>query len=328
MRTNRIANTELQPSVICLGTSGYGSEIARDTAFQLMDLYREQGGNFLDSANIYDDWAGMGKSLSEKTVGAWLKERGCRDRIVLATKGAHPDLATMDVSRLGRAEILHDLHDSLSNLQTDYIDLYWLHRDDPNAAVEDIVDLLNEQVRKGKIRAFGCSNWPLARLRAANDYASRSGLLGFAANQPLWNLAVLTPGVLEGSTVAMMDDETAAYHAASGLAAVPFSSQANGFFSGRYVRGQKPEKGGRSAIVKAMYANDASFDRLDRANRLAEELNTTPTRIALAYLTSHSFPVFPIIGVSKPAYLLDSCAAGELRLSAEQVSELKSGERH
>ncbi|MBM7565536.1 aldo/keto reductase [Paenibacillus sacheonensis] len=326
MRTNRIANTDLQPSVICLGTSGYGSEIERETAYRLMDLYTERGGNFLDSANIYDDWAGLGKSLSEKTVGAWLKERGCRDRIVLATKGAHPDLAAMDRSRLSRADILHDLQDSLSNLQTDYIDLYWLHRDDPRVAVEGIVDVLNEQVRAGTIRAFGCSNWTTRRIRAANEYASGSGLLGFAANQPLWNLAVLNPGALEGSTVAAMDDEMAAYHAAANLAAVPFSSQANGFFGGRYVRGQSPEKGGRSAIVAAMYANEASFDRLDRAIRLAEELDTTPTRIALAYLTAHSFPVFPIIGVSKSDYLLDSCAAADLRLSPKQARWLETGE--
>lgn len=328
MRTIRMTGTELQPSVICLGTSGFGTGISKADAFRALDLYAEQGGNFLDSANIYDDWAGLGKSLSEKTVGAWLKTRGGRDRIVLATKGGHPDLASMHVSRLDRSSILSDLHASLNHLQTDYVDLYWLHRDDPKVPVGDIVELLNEQVRSGKIRAFGCSNWSLARIREAQAYAAQHRLAGFAANQPLWNLAVLSPGALADPTVVAMDEATIAYHEAVGLAAVPFSSQANGFFGGRYRRGQAPEAGGRAAIVQAMYANEASFDRLDRAIWLARELDTTPTRIALAYLASAPFPTFPIIGASKPAHLLDSCAAGGLVLSAAHRRYLDSGREY
>ncbi len=159
MQYATIPNTDLAVAAICMGTTFIGSTIDHHQSFDLLDLYAESGGNFVDTASVYANWLAGEKHQSEKTVGRWLADRGLRDRIVLATKGAHPDMATMDVPRMSRAEIEDDLNTSLINLQTDVIDLYWLHRDDPSRPVEEILATLNAQVQAGKIRYFGCSNW-------------------------------------------------------------------------------------------------------------------------------------------------------------------------
>ena len=172
MRYRNIPGTDLYPSSICLGTGLMGSTIDREHSFQLLDTLVEMGGNFIDTAHVYGDWVPGGKSLSEKTIGIWAKERGIRNRVMIGTKGAHPALSSMSIPRLSHREIVNDLDESLEYLQTEYVDLYWLHRDDPNRPVADILETLNEQVAAGKIRYFGCSNWRVQRIREAMQYAS------------------------------------------------------------------------------------------------------------------------------------------------------------
>src|SRR5690348_5111763 len=156
----RIPRTELDVFPICLGTGEVGTKLDRQRSFALLDAYVERGGNFLDSAHNYGDWVkDAPRSACEKMIGAWLKERGNRGQIVLATKGAHPLLDGMDLPRGSRQDIIHDLDESLLFLQTDVIDLYWIHKDDQTRPVEEIVETLEEQVRAGKIRTYGASNF-------------------------------------------------------------------------------------------------------------------------------------------------------------------------
>ena len=325
MRYSAIPGTDLNAAVIVMGTAGFGGTMAESDAFRLFDLYVEQGGNFFDTAIVYDDWLNQGRSLTEIRLGKWLKERGIREKLVLATKGGHPELGTMHIARLGRDDLIADVDRSLRQLQTDYIDLYWLHRDDPTAPVEGIMDALNDLIESGKIRAIGCSNWTVERIEQARAYAEGNGLAPFAANQPLWNLASLNPGSLGDKTLVAMSEADKHYFEETGMAVIPFSSQANGFFSGRYARGQAAGSEGSAAGVERHYFNDISFARLDRVQELAAELGATGSAIALAYLTSQPFPVFPIIGASKPAYVIDSCAAGDLVLTPQQVRYLETG---
>lgn len=294
-------------------------------AFRLFDLYVELEGNFFDTALVYDDWLNQGISLTEIRLGKWLKERGNRDKLVLATKGGHPDLASMHIGRLGRNDIVADVDRSLAQLQTDYIDLYWLHRDDRSIPVDGIMDALDEQVRAGKIRSIGCSNWTVERIAEAQAYAGANGLTPFAASQPLWNLAVLNPDSIGDKTTVAMSESDKRYYEETGLTVIPYSSQANGFFSGRYARGSEAGSQGSASTVARHYFNAASFDRLDRVQALAAELGSTGSAVALAYLTSQPFPVFPIIGATKPEYVKESCAAGDLTLTREQVNYLETG---
>ena len=190
MKYVNIPHSDLYPSCLCLGSNRFGTVIDHADAFALLDAFVAMGGNFIDTALIYADWIpGAPKSASEKTIGQWLKHSGNRDRVVLATKGGHPNLSTMHLHRLSKADITRDIDASLSNLQTDVIDLYWLHRDATSVPVTILIDTLNEQVQVGKIRYFGCSNWQVERIIAANDYANKNDLQGFVASQPWWSLA-------------------------------------------------------------------------------------------------------------------------------------------
>ncbi|MBO7746535.1 aldo/keto reductase [Paenibacillus sp. MWE-103] len=326
MRYGTIPGTDLNAAVIVMGTAGFGGGMTEAEAFRLFDLYVEQGGNFFDTALVYDDWLNQGRSLTEIRLGKWLKERGNRGRLVLATKGGHPELSSMHIGRLGRDDLIADVDRSLSQLGTDVIDLYWLHRDDPAAPIAGIMEALDGLVKAGKIRSIGCSNWTVARIEEARAYAEGNGLTPFVASQPLWNMAVVNPGSIRDTTLVIMSDADKAYFERTGMAVIPFSSQANGFFGGRYARDREAGRQGSAEAVERQYFSDANFGRLERAQRLAAELGTTGSAIALAYLTSQPFPVFPIIGATRPEYVRDSCAAGELTLTPAQVRYLETGE--
>ncbi|WP_274651072.1 aldo/keto reductase [Paenibacillus humicola] len=319
MKTKPIPGTELVPSVICLGTSKYGDTIDKRTAYEIMDRFSAAGGTFLDTAKVYGEWVPGKRSLSEEIIGDWLADRKNRHDIVLATKGGHPDLDTMDVSKLSREDIAYDVEASLRHLKTDYIDLYWLHRDDPARPVEELVDTLNELVRQGKIRYFGCSNWRSDRIDAAQEYAAKHGLQAFAANQNKWSLAVY-PQPKDPSMVAMDRDEYA-YHHRTGLTAVPYNAQAGGFFSGKYTAdmlrasAEQTNKAGELRTAQ-------NIARLEKAAGLGRRLGLSLTQVSLGYLLSRPFPVFPICGCSNPAQAADSCSAGDVVLPGELVREL------
>lgn len=314
-----IPNTDLHASSICLGAVPFGSTMDEKESFHFLDAFVDRGGNFLDTALNYADWCSDVKSASEKTLGKWLKQRKGREGIIVGTKGACPTAERF--FRLEREDILSDLHRSLSHLQTDCIDLYWLHRDDPSRPVEEIVDVLNEQVQAGKIRYFGCSNWTLERLEEAQRYAAENGKQGFCANQMMWSPAQPNVDAIEDKTLVCMDEATARYHEASGLAAVPFSSQAGGFFSGRYRQGAIPP--GKETIA-ALYGNDKNFARLGKVLEIARDTGKAPAVVALSYMFSHAYPVFPIIGSRTIEQLNESCEAGSFRLDSEMKRYLEA----
>jgi aryl-alcohol dehydrogenase-like predicted oxidoreductase len=319
MRYAAIPATSLTPSVLCLGTADIGGKINRATSFRLLDAFVEAGGTFLDTAQVYSDWLPGERSISEKTIGAWLADRGNRERIVLATKGAHPRLDSMHIPRMARTDIVHDLDASLKNLQTEIIDLYWLHRDAPELPVEPIIDILNDQVKAGKIRHFGCSNWWTPRIQAAQTYAARQGMQGFVANQPLWNIGVVDYGAVGDPTLATMDTVMWQYHQQTGLAAVPFSSQANGYFN-KLAEGRT---GDIKPNTERIYGGPANQQRFQRIQQLSRETGLTVTQIVLGYLLGQPFPTFPIIGCQTEAQLADSLTAAEVQLTAEQIRFLE-----
>jgi aryl-alcohol dehydrogenase-like predicted oxidoreductase len=321
MNTTALTGTTLNPSVLCLGTADFGANISRWDALNLLDAFADAGGTFIDTAEIYSDWVPGEKSRSEKLIGEWLNQRGNRARLVLATKGAHPRLESMHVGRMTRADIEHDLNASLANLRTDVIDLYWLHRDDVVTPVEEIVHTLNAQVQLGKIRYFGCSNWSTERIRAANAYAQTHSLLGFAANQPFWNLARVTKNHMSDPTVAVMDAAMYSYHYESDLACVPWSSQANGFFQ-RAFAGTTQQM---NAVHRRTYADPENGLRAERVQRLARATGFSVTEVVLAYLLSQPFPVFPILGCRTLSQLQDSVRAHDKRLTQVQLSAITGG---
>jgi len=296
-----------------------GASVDRPTSIALLETFLDRGGSFLDTAKIYSDWIPGQTSRSEKLLGDWLKQTGARQRIILATKGAHFDLAAPHIPRVSPADITADLEASLRHLQTDCIDLYWLHRDDPARPVGEILETLQAQVRAGKIRCYGASNWRRERLEAARAYAAAHNLDGFAAVSNLWNLAHVEPGALADPTMVAMDGGLWEFHRRAGLAAAPYTSQAGGLF-------HKLQKGGENALspqMRRQYLNPLTELRAARLRELRQESGLTTTQIVLGYLLSQPFPTIPVFSARTLAQLEDSLTAASVRLSPEQVAYLE-----
>lgn len=318
MKYTVIPQTDLRVSALCLGSAEFGAKLNSEEARTLLDVFVEQGGTFIDTASVYCNWVPGPRSSSEKMIGAWLKETGLRDQLVIASKGAHPELATMQVSRLSHDEIVADLDASLSNLGTDRIDLYWLHRDDVNVPVEGIIDTLNEQVQAGKIRYFGASNWKVERIQAANDYAAVRGIQGFVANQPMWSVADANVDLIADKTIEVMDGDMLAFHRRTELTVIPYSSQAKGFFSKLDDEETIAEKD------MLVYDNPVNRRRLALIQDLTHEHSAMVNDIVLAYLLSQPFTTIPIIGPRLPEQLDASIEALDFTLTAEELSALEN----
>ena len=221
MESLRLEPLELPLSRLALGTLGFSLR-TRDRDYALFDAWLEAGGTVIDTAHVYED------GDAERVLGRWLADRpGARERVVLVTKGAHPD---GDRRRVTPDDIAADLRDSMERLGGP-VDLYLLHRDDPDVEVGEIVDALDAHRRAGEIRAFGVSNWTLPRIEEANAYAAERGVAGIACNSPHLSLAVQNEPPWAGCLSAT-DVESRAWHARTGLPLLAWSAQGGGFFAG------------------------------------------------------------------------------------------------
>ena len=309
-----LPQTKIAVSNMALGTAAFGTLVDEAQCFNLLDAFVAEGGTLIDTAHVYADWLGGERHRSEKTIGAWLKQRGRSDDVVIATKGGHPDLATQLVPRLSPVEIVSDLDESLRFLGVERIDLYFLHRDDPTRPVTEILAVLDAQVQLGKIAAIGCSNWQAARIAEAQAVATVEGFTPFAASQAFWSLAIANPSAFASDHV-LIDEEVLGFYRDQRLPILAYTSQARGFFSKAAAIGVdalKPD-------LRAAFDNPENRGRLDRAIVLARELGVSVSAIALAYLTSRGLAGIPIIGPMSIAQLQDSLAAADLRLTAEAV---------
>lgn len=320
MNKSQLPGTDLSVSQLCLGTNQFGTALDDAAADAILEQFAALGGNFVDTARSYGDWIpDAPRGASELALGRLLGERQRSDWVV-ATKGCEFDYRSGTFApRVSPAILRDDLAASLEALQTDYIDLYWLHRDDPSQPVEALVDALIAEQQAGRIRAFGCSNWSVPRIEAAQAYAASIGHGGFSACQPMWGLAE------PNRETAMMsglggyyEDGYQALHA-SGLAMIPYSGQSRGFFS-------KLAEGGEAALaddLKALYLNDANRKRLPVVQRIAAELGVSINQVALAYLLCQPHLTIPIIGASRAEQLNDTVAAAALQLTPAQLAELR-----
>jgi len=310
--------------VLCLGTALFGSAIPREDAWRMMDVFVDRGGNFFDSARVYAQWLPNGEGGSECTIGGWLRKHGRRQDVIVGTKGCTLDLVTRQPPALSPEQIAFELGESLERLQSDYVDVYWLHRDNPAVPVAEILDALAPHVASGSVRALGASNWAPSRLREAAECARSRGRPGFRASQIGWSLAV-TDGRSPGdATCLSMDSDTYAFHLATGLPLVPFSAQAGGFFAGK-GRNLRERYGDRppAEAPGARYYSGENLKRVDRAEHLARQYGVTPNSIALAYLTSQPFPVSAIVGPKTVEQVESSCEAADLCLSPDDLAFLE-----
>ena len=317
-----IPRTELHASTLALGTDYFGSTVSPKESMQLMDRYLEAGGNVIDTAEMYARWLPGGDHKSETVIGEWLRDRGVRDQVILSTKGAHPNLATMNVPRLSKAEIQADLDSSLARLGVDCIDLYWIHRDGPGYPVEDVLGTLEGFRQAGKIKHAGFSNWTQPRAEEAFETARRMGVEGFVASQNLWSLARVNPATAD-PTAATVDEPFAKWHAERNFAAFPYLSHANGFF--RRLERNTLDQVAPDGRARLLFDLPDNRERFERVRHLQREHGYSVGQIVLGYLTSHPFPVFPLVGPKNLPDLEDSLNCVGVKLSESELTYLAHG---
>ncbi len=271
----------------------------------MLDAFFEKGGNVFDTAFIY------GGGYTEKLFGDWHTSRGTREETVLIGKGAHSPLCYPDV--IGK-----QLTQSLDRLRTDYVDIYFMHRDNPDVPVGEFVDAMDAEVRKGRIRGiFGGSNWSRPRMDEAIAYARRTGKQAPGALSNNFALAEMINAIWAGC-IAASDADYKAWLTTNQFPNFSWSSQARGFFTDRAGR----NKTDNAELVNTWYS-DKNFGRRDRAIDLARQLGKSPIHVALAYVLAQPFPSIPLIGPRTLAELDDSCEAFGMKLTPEQVAWLE-----
>ena len=285
--------------------------------FALLDAIFEMGCTTFDTAHVY------GNGANERALGRWLAARGNRDQVVLIGKGAHH---SQDRKRVTPFDISADIHDSLARFQTDHIDLYLLHRDDPEIPVGPIVEVLNEHLEAGRIHAFGGSNWSHRRINEANAYAAANGLTPFAASSPNFSLAEQVQVPWEGciSISATAGEEARAYYLGQGTPLFTWSSLAGGFFSGRFRRDNLDTFSEYlDRLCVSSYGYEENFRRLDRVEELAQAKGLSVAQIALAYVMNQPLDIFALVGCYTPQEFEANIEAMDLELTPEELAWLE-----
>ncbi|KGE02338.1 MULTISPECIES: aldo/keto reductase [Rhizobium/Agrobacterium group] len=292
-------------SVVSLGFEFFPNFAA---ASLTMDAFYEAGGNVFDTAYVY----GAGKT--EKIFGDWHTSRRLpREDFILIGKGAHSPLCYPDV-------IARQLDQSLDRLKTDYVDVYFMHRDNPDVPVGEFVDAMDAEVKRGRIRGiFGGSNWSRERMDEAIAYARKNGKAVPGALSNNFSLAEMLDPIWAGC-VAASDDDWKRWLMERQIPNFAWSSQGRGFFTSRAGRDKRDDE----ELVRVWYS-ERNFQRRDRAIELAEKLGRHPIHVALAYVIAQPFPVIPLIGPRTVGELEDSLSALDIQLSPGQVAWLENG---
>ncbi|MCD8051576.1 MAG: aldo/keto reductase [Clostridiales bacterium] len=295
-----IPNTDLTISPMGLGTVDAGVRWGKDAASQdsMFGTFVEQGGNLIDCAHVYADWVVVdGRqevARAERITGDWMKRNGCRDKIVLMTKGGHPVYTHPDmdlhINRVTKADMRGDIVGSLRALKTDYIDIYFYHRDDPTIPVEEMVETMQDFIREGKVRYFAVSNWAADRQKAADAYCKKMGYRGIVADQALLNLGAKYMNPLADDTLVYVKGDLYDYHKENpNNVMMPYMGNCSGFFHIYAAKGEE-------AVQGHPYCTEGNLRMARRLKSLTEKYNCAVTNIVLGYFTQEQFTCVPLYG--------------------------------
>ncbi|MCO6450725.1 MAG: aldo/keto reductase [Caldilineales bacterium] len=312
MNYRNLGRTGLKVSKLCLGTMQWGWTADEAASFEVMDAFVETGGNFLDTADVYSRWAeGNPGGVSEQIIGRWMKARGNRQDIVLATKVRGRMWEGPNGEGLSRLHIMRAVEDSLRRLDTDYIDLYQTHWYDEETPIDETMRALDDLVHAGKVRYLGCSNYPAWRLTKALWVSDKLGLARYDSVQPHYSL-VHRPE-FEAELKPLCESE--------GIGVIPYSPLAAGFLTGKYRPDGVHPDSARLGGVK-QYFTDYGWGVLAAVEQVAATHGVTPTAIALAWQLAQPVITSPIIGANSVAQLNDSLAATDVALTDEEITFL------
>ncbi|MCL4826240.1 MAG: aldo/keto reductase [Caldilinea sp.] len=314
MNYRNLGWTGLKVSELCLGAMQWGWTADEETSQAVMDAFIEAGGNFIDTADVYSNWAPNNPGgVSEEIIGRWMKARNNRDQIVVATKVRGRMWEGPNGEGLSRVHLIKACEDSLRRLQTDYIDLYQTHWYDEETPIEETMETLDMLVRQGKVRYVGCSNYPAWRLMEALWASDKRNLVRYDSIQPHYNLAHR----------AEFERETREVCVTYGIGVIPYSPLAGGFLTGKYSR-ESEIASARAEGIKRRYFNERGWRILDAVIAVAKENGSTPTAVALAWLLAQPGMTAPIIGANSVEQLQASLAASGLQLTTAQIDALSA----
>ncbi|WP_218025185.1 aldo/keto reductase [Nocardia jejuensis] len=305
----KLGDSGLEVFPLSLGGNVFGWTADRGQSFEVLDAYSAAGGNFIDTADSYSAFAPGNKGgESEGIIGEWVRERGNRGEVVIATKvSQHPEF-----QGLRGANIKAAAEASLRRLGTDYIDLYYTHFDKPEVPVGEILTALDELVREGKVRAIGASNISAERLVESLEFSEREGVARYVALQPHYNL--VSRETYEGDL-----QEVVARH---GLSAVPYYALASGFLTGKYRAGASVQSP-RAAGGEKLLASERGQKVLAALDEVAQARGVEIATVALAWLGAQPTVAAPIASARVVEQLPALVAAAELTLTEDEVAKLR-----
>lgn len=317
MEKRRLGNSEIETAPLVLGTNVFDWTVDEPTAFSILDAFTEAGFNMVDTANSYPSWVpGNLGGESEEIIGSWMKERGSRDKVIIATKVGWD----IDPERRGLspAQITKEVEGSLKRLKTDYIDLYQSHKDDPEVPQEETLEVYHRLVREGKVRVIGASNYSAERLRDALRISDEKGYPPYQSLQPHYNL--YDREIFEAELEPLCLEEN--------LGVIPYFSLARGFLTGKYRGKGDISKSSRGGSVEKFYFNDRG-DRILRAlDELSAGYNSTPAQISLAWLMARRSITAPIASATSVEQLREIMKAAEIKLDEAAIEKLDEASKY
>lgn len=315
MKTKRLGRTGLKVSEICLGTMTFGNQADLKTSFEIMDTAWEGGVYFFDTADVYPLGATAEmRGRTEEFVGQWIKERGRRDQLVLATKCRGNMGDGPNESGLSRKYIFKAIDASLKRLQTDYIDLYQVHSPDLETPIEETMEALHDLVKAGKVRYLGCSNYQAYQLAKALWVSDKNGWSRFECDQPRYNILFRE---IENEVLPLCRQE--------GVGVIAYNPLAGGFLTGRYKKGQDVEAGTRFSLHQAgkMYQNrywkEANFAAVSELGEYFDGRGKPLAQVALAWVLAQPGITSAILGASRPEQLKETLSATEMELEPVEI---------
>lgn len=310
MQQRTLGHTDIHVAPLAFGGNVFGWTADQATSFQLLDGFVAAGFNLIDTADVYSKWvAGHQGGESEAIIGNWMKQRGNRDKVVVATK-VGMELAP-DKKGLAKAYILRAVEDSLKRLQTDYIDLYQSHKDDPDTPQQETLEAYDQLIRQGKVRAIGASNYSAERLAEALQISKANGLPSYVTLQPNYNLY----------NRADFEQTLEPWCLANGVGVISYFSLASGFLTGKYRTEADFGKSVRGGGM-AKYLNPRGLAILDALDKVAAEHNSTPATIALAWLMARPSITAPIASATSLEQLKALVAVASLTLTQADIDLL------
>ncbi len=307
---HKLGSSDLEVFPLALGGNVFGWTADQERSFAVLDAYTAAGGNFLDTADSYSAWVeGHRGGESETIIGKWIKERGNRSDVVVATKvSQHPDFQGLSAANIKAAADA-----SLKRLGTDHIDLYYTHFDRPEVPVEEIIGALDELVRAGKVRYIAASNISAERLKESLDFSEREGLACYVALQPHYNL--VSRDTYEGALRDLAER--------AGLAAVPYYALAAGFLTGKYRPGTTVDSPRAQGAAKHL-ETERGQKVLAALDEVARARGAETATVALAWLAAQPTVVAPIASARTVEQLPALLGVAELRLTDEETAKLTS----